>query len=296
MEYLFKGLSTAIVTPLNSENKVDYSAFKKQIDRQILCGATALVFLGTTGESSTISLLERKEIVSFAVKYVNKRCKVIIGCGSNNTALAIKYAKYAESAGADGILCVTPYYNKCTQQGIIEYYKDIAENTTLPIICYNVPSRTGVNILPETAGILASIKGICGIKECSGDLKQIIETKKAIGDKIALYSGDDFLNLPILAVGGVGIISVISNVIPRQVNDLLLAIDKDISLANSLNEKMYPLIKAMFIEVNPCPVKYALKHLGLDSGYLRKPLLPLSKTNEKIIENALKDYLEKERV
>ena len=287
---LFEGCATAIATPFN-ESGVNYDEFGKLIDFQINQGIDALVVCGTTGESATMTDAERKETFSFAVKKVNHRVPVIIGTGSNCTNAAIELTKYAESVGADGALVVTPYYNKCTQTGLIEHYKAIAVATSLPIIVYSVPSRTGVNILPKTCLELSKIPNIVAIKEASGNLSQVAEISALCGDDLTIYSGNDDQILPVLSVGGKGVISVLSNVAPnktsKMVHDFLNGNFED---AKKAQLEAIGLINALFCEVNPIPVKAVLNMMGYNFGKPRLPLTPLSDANMIVLENEMKKY------
>ena len=280
---MFKGLCTAIVTPF-IENRVDYETFKNLIDFQINNGAKAIVFFGTTGEASTLSKKEKLTIADFAVKYVNKRVKVIVGSGSNNTLEAVKSSKAYQKLGVDGLLIVTPYYNKCTQQGLIEHYKKIADSVNIPIILYNVPGRTGVNILPSTVLTLSKHKNIVAIKEASGNIVQAQEILSVVDKDFKVYSGDDALLLPLLSVGGSGVISVASNIVPREMSSICdYYFYGDTKKARDLQLKLLPLIQALFIEVNPIPIKKAMEILKMCSSTLRLPL-----TNKMKEENLLK--------
>lgn len=287
---LFEGCATAIATPF-TESGVNYEEFGKLIDFQIEQGIDALVVCGTTGESATMTDDERKETFSFAIKKISKRVPVIIGTGSNCTSSAIELTKYAESIGADGALVVTPYYNKATQSGLIEHYKAIANSTNLPIIVYSVPSRTGVNILPKTCLELSKIPNIVAIKEASGNLSQVAEISSLCGDNLTIYSGNDDQILPILSVGGKGVISVLSNVAPKitskMVHDYL---DGNFENAKKTQLESIALIKALFCEVNPISVKAALNKLGFNMGNPRLPLTPLSEENMAILEKEMKHY------
>lgn len=287
---LFEGCATAIATPF-TESGVNYEEFGRLIDFQIEQGIDALVVCGTTGESATMTDDERKETFSFAIKKISKRVPVIIGTGSNCTSSAIELTKYAESIGADGALVVTPYYNKATQSGLIEHYKAIANSTNLPIIVYSVPSRTGVNILPKTCLELSKIPNIVAIKEASGNLSQVAEISSLCGDNLTIYSGNDDQILPILSVGGKGVISVLSNVAPKitskMVHDYL---DGNFENAKKTQLESIALIKALFCEVNPIPVKAALNKLGFNMGNPRLPLTPLTEENMAVLENEMKHY------
>ena len=275
---LFKGVGTAIVTPLKNGN-VDYKAFEILLERQVNAKIDAIIILGTTGEPCTLTDTERKNIIKCSQSICKNKTKLIVGCGSNNTVNAEKYYKMAETLGADGALIVTPYYNKCTQQGIIEHYKKIASSGNLPIITYNVPSRTGVNILPQTMKELANIKNISGIKEASGNVGQMLEYMEEC-DNISVYSGEDALNGIFYGAGADGAISVLSNIVPKltkRVYDLFLLGEP--SEAVALQGKLLPLIKSLFLEVNPIPVKAGLCYLGLCKNELRLPLTEMSEEN-----------------
>lgn len=278
---IFKGVGTALITPFTN-NKIDYSALDLLINKQLDSHIDAIIILGTTGEPCTISMKEREEIIKFTINKCNDKCKVIVGCGGNDTKQAIKFYKQAQRLKADGALIVTPYYNKCTQDGIVEHYKSISNNGSLPIIIYNVPSRTGVNILPETYERLVKVPNICGIKEASGNISQVLEIFRKVGDKLDLYSGEDSLNHIFKMLGGTGTISVLSNVLPKQTKQVLDLIDKKcFNEANKLAFDLLPLINALFIEVNPIPIKAALNYLGLCKNELRLPLTPISASNYK---------------
>ena len=290
MTEFLKGVATALITPFTKDG-VNFDALAHIIDGQIGAGIDALVVLGTTGEPSTMTEEEKANVITFSNFQINRRCKLIVGSGGNNTAQAAFATKKAESLGADGILAVTPYYNKCTQNGLYEYYKAIAESTSLPVICYNVPARTGVNILPETMARIAEIPNIAGIKEAGGNMAQIMETMRLIRGKCDLYSGDDFLNLPILAAGGAGLISVVSGLAPAGVKALFEAVSRgDLGEANRLNDALLPLINACFLEVNPIPVKAGMNLLGVAAGLPRAPLTQLEPPHLEQLKKALKEY------
>ena len=287
---LFKGCATAIATPF-TETGVNFDEFGKLIDFQISEGIDALVVCGTTGESATMTDTERKETMKFSVDRVAKRVPVILGTGSNCTKNAIELTKYAELIGADGALVVTPFYNKTTQDGLIKHYKAIASSTTLPIIVYSVPSRTGVNVTPNTCLELSKIPNIVGIKEASGNLSQVAEIAALCGDNLHIYSGNDDQVLPTLSLGGKGVISVISNIAPKKFTTMVHDFfNGDIEKATKVQLESIELIKALFIEVNPIPVKAALNMLGYNFGIPRLPLVELSNKNKLILENALKNY------
>lgn len=271
---LFKGLCTAIVTPFTKDLKeVNYEEFKRLIDFQIEGGAKAIVFFGTTGEASTLTKQEKIEITKFAVSYVNGRVAVIVGSGGNNTQEVVENCKTYEGLGVDGLLVVTPYYNKASQLGLIKHYTLIADSVNTPIILYNVPGRTGVNLSPKTVLTLSRHPNIVGIKEASGNLSQIMEIKRLCSDDFALYSGDDGLILPILSVGGVGVISVLSNILPKETSEICkYFFNGEIEKSRKLQLKLSPLINALFSDVNPIPIKNALNILGYNVGGLRLPL------------------------
>ncbi len=287
---LFKGCATAIATPF-TETGVNFDEFGKLIDFQISEGIDALVVCGTTGESATMTDTERKETMKFAVDRVAKRVPVILGTGSNCTKNAIELTKYAELIGADGALVVTPFYNKTTQDGLIKHYEAIASSTTLPIIVYSVPSRTGVNVTPNTCLELSKIPNIVGIKEASGNLSQVAEIAALCGDNLYIYSGNDDQVLPTLSLGGKGVISVISNIAPKKFTTMVHDFfNGDIEKATKVQLESIELINALFIEVNPIPVKSALNMIGYNFGIPRLPLVELSNKNKLILENALKNY------
>ena len=287
---IFKGCGTAIATPF-TEDGVNFEEFGKLLEEQIKQEVDAIIVCGTTGESATMTDKERKDTIKFAIDKVAKRAKVIAGTGSNNTRAAIELSKYAESVGADGILVVTPYYNKTTQTGLIEHYKAIAEAVTLPIIMYSVPSRTGVNINPETCVELSKIKNIVAIKEASGNLSQVAKIAALCRDKLDIYSGNDDQIVPILSLGGKGVISVLSNVMPRYTHDMTQKFfDGKIREATQMQLDAIDLIDALFSEVNPIPVKYALNLMGYNYGKPRLPLVELSAKNQERMRCAMKNH------
>lgn len=287
MTGFFKGTATAMITPFTQDG-VNFDAFGQMIDYQINNGTDVLVVLGTTGEPSTMTAEEKVAVMKYTIEKVNGRAKVVFGTGSNNTQSAIRQSQLAESLGADGLLVVTPYYNKCTQNGLYEYYKTVCESVKIPVIAYNVPPRTGVNILPATAERLAQLENMAGIKEACGNMEQICETMRRIRGKMDLYSGDDNLNLPILAIGGTGIISVVSNLAPKQVKDMATAVfDGDLATANAIQDELLPLIDACFTEVNPIPVKAGANMLGFEAGTPRAPLTELEDAHKKIMQDCI---------
>lgn len=284
---IFKGCGTAIVTPFN-ENGVDFEEFKKLIEFQIANKADSIIVCGTTGESSTMTLEERKQTIKFAVDTVNKRIPVIAGTGGNCTASVIEFTKYAETIGVDAALIVTPYYNKTTQDGLVAHYTAIAKETNLPIILYSVPSRTGVNIAPSTCKKLSEIKNIVAIKEASGNLSQIAEIANLCGDELHIYSGNDDQITPILAVGGIGVISVLSNIAPEFTHNIVSNFQNgNIKEAIDAQIKAIPLIKALFCEVNPIPVKSALNMIGYNVGIPRLPLIEMSEVGKNKLKSEL---------
>lgn len=284
-ESLFKGVATALITPLN-ENGIDFENFGRTIDWQIEQGINALVICGTTGEGSTLSHEEHCAALEFAIKRAAGRTVMIAGTGSNDTAYAIELTKHACELGYDGMLLVTPYYNKATQKGLIRSFTAIADQSTKPCLLYNVPSRTGVNIEPETYAALAEHPMICGIKEANGNISKIVQTMSLVGDKLDLYSGNDDQIMPLLSVGGSGVISVLSNIMPKETVEMC---DRyfagDIKGALDMQLKYMPLINALFCEVNPIPVKAAMAAMGYCEDYVRLPLTPMEEANK---ENMLK--------
>ena len=287
---IFTGAAVAIITPFTEEG-INFEELKRLIDFNIDNGTDAIVIAGTTGESSTMSDEEHKETIRFTVEYVNKRVPVIAGTGSNDTLYAVELSQYAEKAGADGLLLVTPYYNKTTQSGLIKHYNYIADRVNIPIILYNVPSRTGVNILPKTALELSKHKNIVAIKEASGDLSQIAETISLCGDDLTVYSGNDDQIVPILSLGGKGVISVLSNVVPRDAHNICsLYFEGKVKESRELQMKYLSLINALFIEVNPIPVKTALRLMGFNAGPLRMPLFDMDEENLKVLKKELKAH------
>ena len=287
---IFKGTCTAAVTPFTDDG-IDYNALSRQIEFQIENGIDALCILGTTGEAPTVTDAEYDKIAKFSYDKIAGRVKFILGTGSNCTKKAIEKSQLAQKIGADGLLVVTPYYNKCTQKGLVKYYNDICDNIDIPVLCYNVPARTGVNILPQTMAEIAEHKNIGGIKEACGNMEQICETARLIRNKTALYSGDDNLNLAMLSIGSMGLISVASNVVPKEVGDVarLYFAGKN-QEAIALQESLLSLIDIMFCEVNPIPVKKAIELLGLGSGIVRAPLTELEPEHSAQMIKILKNF------
>ena len=287
---LFKGVGTAIATPF-MEDDVNYEEFGKLVDSQIEAGVSSLIVCGTTGESSTMNEKERKKLVKYAIDRASGRIKVIIGTGSNNTMSAINMSKYAEKVGADGLLLVTPYYNKATQDGLIVHFNKIASSVNIPIILYNVPSRTGVNILPETCYKLSKTENIVGIKEASGDISQVAKIVNLCGDDLDIYSGNDDQVIPILSLGGKGVISVLSNVMPEYTVEMLQSFwQGDYKKAGKMQVEAMDMINALFCEVNPIPVKYALNEMGYNYGIPRLPLTEMSDDGKKKMDKVLVKY------
>lgn len=290
-DIIFKGCGTAICTPFLENGEIDYQVFGKFIEFQINNKIDAIIVCGTTGESSTMTEQERKDVIKFVVEKVNKKVPVIAGTGSNNTNSAVDMTKYAESVGADGVLVVTPYYNKTTQNGLIKHYEIIAQNTNLPIILYNVPSRTGLNIEPQTCFELSKIKNIVAIKEASGNISQVAKISALCGDELYVYSGNDDQIIPIMSLGGIGVISVLSNIMPEYTHNM---VNKYLNRENVEATKMQldclELVENLFSEVNPIPVKAALKEIGFDFGKPRLPLVKLSTDNKIKIQLALRKF------
>ena len=287
-DIIFKGVGTAIATPFDEYDNINFDEFKKLVEFQIENGVNAIIVCGTTGEASTMSQEEKQDLIKYCVKVVNKRIPVIAGIGSNNTKAVVENEKFAQRVGVDGLLAVTPYYNKTTQDGLIAHYKLIAENTDLPIILYNVPSRTGVNILPETYFELSKIKNIVATKEANGDVGSIIKTKYLCGDNLNIYSGNDDQILPVLSVGGIGVISVLSNIFPKYTSNMINNyFNNNTQTATKMQIEAIKLINLLFKEVNPIPVKAALNIMGFDFG---KPRMPLIECSEKL-KNELKENL-----
>ncbi len=284
---LFKGCGTAIATPFDS-NGVAFNEFSKLIEDQIQSGVDSIIVCGTTGESATMTEEEKIDTIKCAVQTAKGRVPIIAGTGSNNTKSVINMNKKVEKLGVDGVLIVTPYYNKTTQKGLVTHYTEIAKNTKLPIILYNVPSRTGLNIKPETALELSKIENIVAIKEASGDISQIARTASLCKDNLSIYSGNDDQILPILALGGIGVISVLSNVKPKYTHDICKNyFEGKIKQATKMQLDAIPLIDALFSEVNPIPVKEALNMIGYNFGTPRLPLVPISEEKKKILKKCL---------
>lgn len=286
--YVFTGVGTALITPMTA-NGIDYKQMAELIEWQINQGVDALVIAGTTGEGSTLTDSEHREVLKFAVEQVHGRIPVIAGTGSNDTAYAVDLTKFACQIGCDAMLLVTPYYNKATQDGLYESFKAIAEASTKPCLLYNVPSRTGCNLLPETVLRLCECQNIVGIKEACGDFSQIAKLLSLVGDKIAVYSGNDDQIVPLLSLGGKGVISVLSNILPGETKAICdRFFDGDVVGSAELQLQLLPLINALFSEVNPIPVKAALSAMGMCENRLRLPLTPLSAHHQTVLLDAMK--------
>ena len=289
---IFTGAGVAIITPFNDDDTVNYEEFGRIIDDQIANSTDAIIVCGTTGESSTMPDEEHVSVIKYCVDKVAGRVPVIAGTGSNCTREAVNMSKKAEKVGADGLLCVTPYYNKCTQDGLYEYYKAISDAVNIPIIMYNVPSRTGTTIQPETAVRIAKeVKNVVAIKEASGNISAVAKLASLANGCIDIYSGNDDQVLPILSLGGKGVISVWSHVAPKKVHDMVYAfLDGDIETAQKLQLEAIDVIGALFCEVNPIPVKAAMNMLGYKAGTVRAPLTELTDAHKEVLKKALKDY------
>lgn len=287
---LFKGVRHCYIYPFWWK-WYKFEEFKKLVEFQIIQGTDAIIVCGTTGESATMSTNEKEDLIKFTVDIVDKRVPVIAGTGSNNTANSIELSKYAESVGADGLLLVTPYYNKTTQQGLIAHYSAIADAVNLPIILYNVPSRTGINILPETYAKLSKINNIVAVKEASGDISQVAKIAQLCGDNLNIYSGNDDQVIPILSLGGLGVISVLSNIYPKFVHNMVINyLNGKHNAALSAQLNSLELINTLFSEVNPIPVKEALNILGFNFGNPRLPLVEMSETAKVKLKQAIEKF------
>ena len=286
---IFKGAGVAIVTPFTQDDKVNFEELGKMIDFQIAGGTDAIIICGTTGESSTLTHEEHDECIKFAVEHTAGRVPVIAGTGSNSTAEAIRLSTHAQNNGADALILVTPYYNKATQKGLIQHYTAIANSVDLPIILYNVPSRTGVNILPQTAVTLAkNVKNIVAVKEASGNISQVAELAALADGCIDIYSGNDDQVVPLLSLGGVGVISVLSNVMPKLTHDMVMSyLNGDVKLSRQLQLSVMNLNKALFCEVNPIPVKEALNMMGWNAGAVRSPLCEMEPQHKELLRKEL---------
>ena len=290
---IFTGAGVAIVTPFHEDGSVNYEAFEKQIELQIAGGTDAIIVCGTTGESSTLTHEEHLEVIRFCIEKVNKRIPVVAGTGSNCTQTAIYLSQEAEKAGADGLLLVTPYYNKCTQKGLYEHFKMVAESVNIPIILYNIPGRTGgVLIQPETVvSLCRDVKNIVGVKDATGNISGVAKVLQLANGDVDLYSGNDDQIVPILSLGGKGVISVLSNVAPKQTHDICqLYFDGKVKESAQLQLKALPVIDGLFCEVNPIPVKKAMNLMGLNAGPLRRPLTELEDEHAEKLAAAMKEF------
>lgn len=286
---LFKGAGVAIVTPMKDNYEVNYDVLEENINYQIDNGTDAIIIAGTTGESSTLSEEEHKDVVKAAVEFTKHRIPVIAGTGSNSTQTAIELSQEADADGVDGVLVVTPYYNKATQKGLIEHYTRIANSIKVPVIMYNVPSRTGCNLAPETiAHLVKNVDNIVGVKDATGNLSHAAQTMNLCDGKIEMYSGNDDQVLPLLSLGGLGVISVLSNVAPRQTHDMVMEyLEGDREKAMKIQLDAIPLINALFCEVNPIPVKAAMNMLGIQAGPLRGPLTEMEAAHQAVLREEM---------
>lgn len=288
---IFKGAGVAIVTPMLNNEEINYEELKRLIDFNIENGTDAIIITGTTGESATLTDEEHKQAIKFTVDYVNKRIPVIAGTGSNDTNYAVQLSQFAEKVGVDGLLIVTPYYNKTTQKGLIDHFTYIADRVNTPIILYNVPSRTGVNIKPETYLELSKHKNIVAVKEASGDISAVLKIKALCKDNLNIYSGNDDQIVPMLSLGSLGVISVLSNVAPKETSEICKSFfNGDVKRSLELQTKYLDLIDALFCEVNPIPVKTALNLMGFKVGNLRRPLVSMEESNLNTLKEALKNH------
>jgi 4-hydroxy-tetrahydrodipicolinate synthase len=290
MKYLFKGSAVALVTPFDNDGSIDFVSLEKLINLQLLSKTDAIVVLGTTGEPATLSMDERLSIIRFAKEKIKNKAKLIVGTGANSTKTAITLSLQAQNEGVDGLLVVTPYYNKCTQNGLVKHFEGISKAVNLPIIAYNVPGRTGVNILPQTAERLSKIPNIVGIKEASGNISQMVDLCAVLENKMAVYSGDDSLNYVFMSLGAMGVISVTANAYPKEIKSLVQhCLSKDFVSALNLHNKLLNINKDLFVEVNPTPIKYVCSKQNLCKNILRLPLLPLEKIHENLLDDDIKD-------
>ena len=288
---IFKGSAVAIITPFTTDNKINYRKLKELIEWQIEEKTDAIVICGTTGETSTMSKEEKEKVIKFTIDTVNKRVPVIAGTGSNNTESSVEMSKYAESVGVDGLLLITPYYNKTNTKGLFKHFEAINNEVNTPIILYNVPSRTGVNITPKQLLDLSKLNNIVAIKEASSNISQIAEMKALCEDKIDIYSGNDDQIVPIMSLGGLGVISVLANIIPKEVHDITYAyLNGDINRAMKLQLSTLALANILFIETNPIPVKTALNFMGKEVGNFRLPLYEMDNRNLNLLKDTLKKY------
>lgn len=285
---LFRGSGVALVTPFKN-GLVNYEKIQELIEWHIENKTDAIIICGTTGEASTMTKEEKKEAIRFTIEKVNGRIPVIAGTGGNNTADVIEMSKYAQNVGADGLLIVTPYYNKTTQKGLMAHYTAVADEVNIPIIVYNVPGRTGLNILPKTVAELSKHPNIAGLKEACGDISQIADVARLCPENFAIYSGNDDQVVPILSLGGLGVISVIANIMPKETHDMVHKyLERDIEESRKIQLNMNGLVHSLFIETSPIPVKTAMRLLGMDSGEVRLPLVEMESKNKEILINEMK--------
>lgn len=289
-QQIFKGCATALVTPFNADGTVNFPCLEKLVEGQINSGIDALVICGTTGEKSTLRYDEHLKVIEVAAKTANKRVPIIAGTGSNDTVYSVELCNDAAKLGADAFLMVAPYYNKTSQNGLVAHYNYIADRVNKPIILYNVPSRTGVNIAPKTYKELSKHPNIVATKEASGDISAVAEIKYLCGDELDIYSGNDDQAVPIMSLGGIGVISVLSNIMPKEVHDMCYEyLNGNTVIASKMQQKYIGLIKALFCDVNPTPVKHAMNLLGYDVGPCRLPLYPMSQQNEAFLKKMLSE-------
>ncbi|MDI6600813.1 MAG: 4-hydroxy-tetrahydrodipicolinate synthase [Thermoanaerobacteraceae bacterium] len=287
---VFKGSGVALVTPFTDDG-VNFEVLDKLLDFHLKNSTDAIIACGTTGEASTMTDEEKNEVIEYTVKKINKRIPVIAGTGSNDTRHSVEMSVEAERLGADSLLVITPYYNKTTQKGLIEHFTKIADSVHIPIIIYNVPGRTGLNILPQTLAELKKHPNIAGVKEASGDISQIAEVARLCGEDFAIYSGNDDQVVPIMALGGLGVISVTANILPKEVHDMAVRfLEGNVKESRELQLKLNPLNKALFIEVNPIPVKTAMNLIGMNAGPLRLPLITMEPKNLETLKARLVEY------
>lgn len=290
-DIIFKGCATALVTPFDEYGNVDFEELRKLIEFQILEGVDALLICGTTGESATLSTEEKKQVIEFSVQIARKRVPIIAGTGSNNTKAAIELSKFAEKVGVSALLLVSPYYNKTTQSGLISHFLEIAQSTSLPIILYNIPGRTGINIEPETCFELSKIDNIVAIKEASGNISQVAKIAMLCNDNLSIYSGNDDQIVPTLSLGGIGVISVLSNLYPKYVHNMVYNyLNGNLNKALNMQLNSLALIHLLFSEVNPIPIKYAMNQVGFKCGIPRLPLIELSDYNKEKLKMAIKNF------
>ena len=287
---MFKGSGVALVTPFKN-GEVHYEKLRELLEWHIANQTDAIIICGTTGEASTMTDAERKSVIKFTVEVVNRRIPVIAGSGSNNTAYAVELSQYCESVGVDGLLVVTPYYNKATELGLLKHYEAISNSVKLPIILYSVAGRTGVNLTPKVVQKLAQIPNIIGIKEASGDISQVAEIARLCGEDFAIYSGNDDMIVPVLSLGGQGVISVLANILPQVTHDLVSSyLEGDVKTSCKLQLRVNGLVHALFIEVNPIPVKTAMNLMGMDVGSFRLPLTEMAAENLVVLKDELTNY------